>query len=448
MLTEGRYVITNAHVVWPFDEVRIVFPDGSEHLKVPVLGLDLLGDLAVLGPINTRNKPLSLSDGEDLPIGSNVFLIGYPAEPQQFPQPTITSGILSRVRQWEAIQMTYLQTDAAITGGQSGGVLVSDKGEIIGISGFTFSEAKFGLVASAADAQNRIQRLSAGEDVSGLGERPDIFAAGQKEHRFTLENGVDRRMYVIDAPANEPVTITLDSKNNGGFTVLDIFGNLLVEVDEQFSGRESGSFTPAFAVPIFLHVWQSSYGSGELRLSSNANLIPYSDPDDRISVRVGQTFLGSLDAPADVDFFFIELSEGDTVQLTVESPNIDPLILVGFPDAAEEQWVGDNDSGEGLFGTDAKLIYRAPHSGRYFIQVVDAGFQNFGGYILTVQAAAPDAIPVTIPEGPSRRESPFGLMTVYQSTRYPSSIQLTGMSSLRKKEPRRVSLVVPGSNSR
>jgi S1-C subfamily serine protease len=292
VLTEGRYIITNAHVVWPFDEVRIVFADGSEHLKVPVLGLDLLGDLAVLGPINTENKPLGLRDGEGMLIGSNVFLIGYPAEAEQFPKPTITSGILSRIRQWEAIQMTYLQTDAAIAGGQSGGVLVSDEGEIIGISGFSFSEAQFGLVASAADVQNRIRRLSAGEDVSGLGARPDFFAAGQKEHSFTLENRVDRRMFLIEPPDNGPVSITLDGQNDGGFIVVDMYGNALIEVDEQFSGTESGSFTPAFTVPHFLHVWQSSHASGEYRLSSNVNLIPYPDPDDGKTVKVGQTFRG------------------------------------------------------------------------------------------------------------------------------------------------------------
>ena len=423
VLTEGRYVITNAHVIWPFEEVRIVFPDGSEHLKVPVLGLDLLGDLAVLGPIKTENKPLSLSDGEGLPIGSNVFLIGYPAEVEQFPQPTITSGILSRVRRWEGIQMTYLQTDAAITGGQSGGVLVSDTGEVIGISGFSFSEAKFGIVASAADVQNRIRRLSGGEDVSGLGERPDIFGAGQKEYRFTLENRLDRRMYVVEAPANEPVTITLDGENDGGFAVVDMYGNAMLEVDEQFSSIESGSFTPSFALPFFLHVWQTFRASGEYTLSSNANLIPYPDPDVGKAVKVGQTFRGSLDAPADIDFFLLELSEGETVQLTVESPNVDPFILVGFPEAAEEQWVGDDDSGGGLFGVDAKLIYRAPHSGSYFVQLWDAQFKESGGYILTVEAAAPDAIPVTIPEGPSRIDTPFGVLTVYESAQYPLSIQ-------------------------
>ena len=158
-------------------------------------------------------------------------------------------------------------------------------------------------------------------------------------------------------------------------------------------------------------------------MSSNAYLILYPDPDDGETVKVGQTYLGSLDAPADMDYFSIELSEGDTVQLTVESPNIDPFISVGFPEAAGEQWVSDDDSGEGLFGVDAKLIYLAPHSGRYLIQISDALFQDFGAYILTVEAAAPDAIPVETPEGPSRIDTPFGVMTVYESVQYPFSIQ-------------------------
>lgn len=40
-------MVTNAHVVWPFETVRVTFPDGSEHLDVPVIGWDLMADLAI-----------------------------------------------------------------------------------------------------------------------------------------------------------------------------------------------------------------------------------------------------------------------------------------------------------------------------------------------------------------------------------------------------------------
>ena len=88
------------------------------------------------GPISTPQ-----ASTRRVRIGSDLFLIGYPAELEDFPQPTITRGILSRLREWESIGITYLQTDASIAGGQSGGVLVSQHGEVVGISGFAFSEA-------------------------------------------------------------------------------------------------------------------------------------------------------------------------------------------------------------------------------------------------------------------------------------------------------------------
>ena len=64
-------MVTNAHVVWPYQNARIVFPDGTEHLDVPVLNSDLTGDLAALGPLDTRIEPVALEDGEHLSIGSS-----------------------------------------------------------------------------------------------------------------------------------------------------------------------------------------------------------------------------------------------------------------------------------------------------------------------------------------------------------------------------------------
>ena len=160
VLIDGGYVVTNAHVVWPFDTVRVVFPDGSEFHGVPVKGWDLLADLAVLGPIDAPTDTLALVDGESLPIGTDMFLIGYPGEVEEFPQPTIARGLLSRVREWESIGITYLQTDAPVIGGQSGGAAVSNMGEVIGISGLAFTEGNFGIVASSADISPRSGRSS------------------------------------------------------------------------------------------------------------------------------------------------------------------------------------------------------------------------------------------------------------------------------------------------
>ena len=117
-------MVTNHHVVWPDDMVWVVFPDGTE-LWVPVVGWDPFADLAVVGPVSASAEPLTLADGEGMSPGSTVFLVGYPAETDLFPQASITEGIVSRFREWDLAGLTLFQTDAAIAGGQSGGALVN-----------------------------------------------------------------------------------------------------------------------------------------------------------------------------------------------------------------------------------------------------------------------------------------------------------------------------------
>lgn len=171
VLIEGGYLVTNHHVVFPFDSARVVFPSGAEYDAVPVRGWNREADLAVLGPINISVEPLPLTNGESTPIGADMYLIGYPAEFESFPQPTVAKGILSRLRQNGTAGITYFQTDATIAGGQSGGALVSDTGAVIGISGSSIAEGKFALVASSADLLPRIRQLIAGGGDPGGGDR-------------------------------------------------------------------------------------------------------------------------------------------------------------------------------------------------------------------------------------------------------------------------------------
>ena len=142
--------MTNAHVVWPYDTVRVVLPDGSEFPEVPVVGIDLLADIAVLGPIDTPEGALELVDGESLPIGSDAFLIGYAIGRGQSARPAIAPGTLVRVAEVETVGMTYLLTDADITTGQSGGALVSDRGEVIGVFGYQLRDDGLGVAGSSA----------------------------------------------------------------------------------------------------------------------------------------------------------------------------------------------------------------------------------------------------------------------------------------------------------
>ena len=120
VLLEGGYLVTNHHVVWADRWVRVLFPNGSDFGRVPVVAVDPLADVALLGPVETTAPRLRFSDGENLPVGSEVFLLGYPGEVDVAATPTIVSGVLSKFRWWQQSGITYLQTDASIAGGQSG----------------------------------------------------------------------------------------------------------------------------------------------------------------------------------------------------------------------------------------------------------------------------------------------------------------------------------------
>ena len=151
VLLEGGYLVTNHHVVWADRWVRVLLPDGADFGSLPVVAVDPLADVALLGPVETTAQGLRSSDGENLPVGSEVYLLGYPGEVDVAAEPAMASGVLSRFRWWQQSGIAYLQTDASIAGGQSGGALVDARGRLIGISGFFITAARYALVASSAD---------------------------------------------------------------------------------------------------------------------------------------------------------------------------------------------------------------------------------------------------------------------------------------------------------
>ena len=129
---EKGYVLTNWHVVRGADEVEVHLSDGRR-LKVDWVRTDPPTDLAIvkIKPGGLIEAPLG--DSDRMEVGDWVLAIGAP---ERLPQ-TVTAGIISakgRTTQRVGSYQDFLQTDAAINHGNSGGPLVNMRGEVIGIN--------------------------------------------------------------------------------------------------------------------------------------------------------------------------------------------------------------------------------------------------------------------------------------------------------------------------
>ena len=414
-------MVTNYHVIWPFESVEVTFPDDFKHY-VPVAAWDPLADIAVLGPLKEPvPPPLKLLDGESLPIGSELYLVGYPAEAELYPQASVTRGILSRVREWERLGMTYFQTDAAIAGGQSGGALVNARGEVIGISGFKFSEAGFGLVASAADIAPIVERLINGHDPSGLNSRSFLDRKPGFEFQVDLQNYWDSKAFFTRG--GTALEAEIDGLGDGLLHVFDALGSTLLTANNESTGIEFGRMEQLGDYPYFLQVEMGSGESSGFDLTSSTALYPIDDPDDGRSIEVDETVAGSIDHVRDIDWYSIRLEEGESVRISTDSLNVDTVLYVDFPYSRINQVVSDNDSGGGLFGTNSELVYRALQSGEYYIIVLKAAEDSFGGYYLSVKPASDGEETVEVPPSPEVVDSTFGKMIVYEGQLSDFSIQ-------------------------
>ena len=390
LLVERGYLVTNAHIVWPNDSVTVTFPNGTVIQNAPLVAWDLLADLAVLGPINVLAQPLALSDTAASAIGSEILVIGYPGSPGDPPQPTLSRGIVARFREWQETGLTYIQSDAAIEGGQSGGALISDAGEIIGMTGYSIGETNHSLSLASSDLAPRIRSLISGSDPSGIGARLLPRTGGGIRHRGALETFWDTNAYVIQEPVGTEVDITLNSENDVDFSVYDSLGTKVLYVDEAYSGLETGSITIEYEDPYFLVISQLTEELASFTLSATHSLIPIPDPDDGGQVRVGQAVRGNIDYPGDVDTYSVRLTANQKVELSATSFLLDTFLAADFYGASDEQIIIDDDSGGGLFGLDSQIVYRAPHTGNFLV-VINNIFNDTGAYTLEIANASPSS---------------------------------------------------------
>ena len=136
IVSADGYIVTNNHVVDGASEIVVTLNDRKNY-KAKVIGTDVNTDLALI-KIDGHNLPvMSLGNSDDARLGQWVLAIGYPLNLDV----TVTEGIISAKsrniginRQGTAPVESFIQTDAAVNPGSSGGALINTNGELIGIN--------------------------------------------------------------------------------------------------------------------------------------------------------------------------------------------------------------------------------------------------------------------------------------------------------------------------
>ena len=209
IISEDGYIVTNNHVIDGADEITVTLSN-KKSFKAKLIGADPSSDLAVL-KIEAKGLPfLIYGNSEEVKIGQWVLAVGYPLNLQT----TVTAGIVSAKgrtleinrRQSSTPVESFMQTDAAVNPGNSGGPLVNTEGKLIGINSAIASPTGSYAGYSFTIPVNIVKKIIADIMKYGTVQRAYLGIQYPNENlsdEMKKENGIkdDEGVYVMDVPA-------------------------------------------------------------------------------------------------------------------------------------------------------------------------------------------------------------------------------------------------------
>lgn len=163
IVTPDGEILTNAHVVAQATTIRVLMPGATEPTEATLRAIDVSNDLALLKVDASGLKAVSFADSDELEVGDDVVAMGYALDLEG--DASVTSGIVSALNRSmltdEGALNNLLQTDTAISSGNSGGPLVNTSGQLVGIN---TAVARSSATSAAnnigfAIASNEVQRV-------------------------------------------------------------------------------------------------------------------------------------------------------------------------------------------------------------------------------------------------------------------------------------------------
>lgn len=235
IISSDGYIVTNNHVVENFDEIEVTTLSGDNY-TAQVIGRDPATDLAVI-KIDANNLPvMDYANSDDAKVGEWVLAVGNPYEKLRS---TVTAGIISakgrdlNILRGEKTIESFIQTDAAVNPGNSGGALVDIQGRLLGINTAIYSETGAYVGYSFAVPSNLmkkvveeimkngdIKRVTLGVSVVELNDQVAKDLDVNINQGLFIENVVDRSSAQYAGLLPNDVILEVNGKKTTKFTDL------------------------------------------------------------------------------------------------------------------------------------------------------------------------------------------------------------------------------------
>ncbi|MBR0081921.1 MAG: trypsin-like peptidase domain-containing protein [Clostridia bacterium] len=215
LITTDGYILTNAHVIEDAERITVTLHDGTE-CEAALVGQDRTADTAVLKIDKTGLAALPKGDSDKIRVGETVFVIGDPVRKEL--AGSVTCGIISakeRSITIDGFTNTYIQTDAAINFGSSGGPLLSADGYVIGMTGAKTVTAGYDDYGNRVSAEgigyalpiNRVWEIATQLISTGKVQKPGIGITISQINAQYAEEGDELRPYVAAVTPGGPADI-------------------------------------------------------------------------------------------------------------------------------------------------------------------------------------------------------------------------------------------------
>jgi Do/DeqQ family serine protease len=246
LISNDGYIVTNNHVVEGADEINVTLATKKTY-KGTVVGRDPNSDIAVIKIEGSKFPYLVYGNSDDTKLGQWVLAVGYPLNLDV----TVTAGIISAkaraigINKGDAPVESFIQTDAAVNPGNSGGALINTNGELIGINSAIASPTGSYAGYSYAIPVNIVKKIvndivkygAVQRGYIGIGYAPDNFSDEQRKEQGIKEGD---GIYVTQVP-NDGAAFTAGIKAGDFITKVD--GNVVqsgAQLQEQVARHKPG----------------------------------------------------------------------------------------------------------------------------------------------------------------------------------------------------------------